>query len=60
MKVTNVENVYFHLRLKGLFCEKEDICNDLGMRKISVDRALRILKKDKKVVMHRKKYWGVI
>ena len=69
-KQTIPEKVYKHLKKKKVACTKDSICNALKMKKTSVDRACRILRKEKKVgfikssyslarVKIVKTYWGV-
>lgn len=39
---------------------KASICRELDLKKSSVDRACRLLRKEKKVGMYMRLYWGIL
>lgn len=70
-RITNVEKVYTFLKEKKLAVTKKQIAQQLGMKATSVNRACRILKKEKKIGcmftywgsfghVQKKSYWGIM
>ena len=58
-RILRTDTMLEYLRAKKLFVRKDTIRKETGLSRLGVDRALRILRKEKKVVMYKRKYWGL-
>ena len=59
-KFTIPKKVLKYLQKKKIAMTKKTICRDLKLERTSVNRACRILRKQKLIGMHYKKYWGIL
>lgn len=60
IKKTIPNQIHSYLRGKGIAVKKRTICKALKLKRSSVNYGCRKLRKEKKIGMYRKTYWGII